>query len=146
MVRVARHPSWLRTPHRRLAALALLVALLGVSSAPSPAVASAGGFAYWGGFHVTIEGQSLRIPATQLTVSKLIRDAPSVRQTKKPANKGAITSSAAPWPCPARTRRKSARPRSSGSSMALPCEDTTLAVGDRCGDRARHVACPRRAR
>lgn len=32
----------------------------------TPAHASAGGFEYWGGFHVTIEGQSIRIPAGQL--------------------------------------------------------------------------------
>ena len=66
MVRVAHPLSWLRTTRRPLGALALLLALLAVSTMPSPAAASAGGFQYWGGFHVTIAGQSIRIPAGQL--------------------------------------------------------------------------------
>lgn len=39
---------------------------IGIGSTPSRARASAGGLAYWGGFHVTVEGQPLRIPAGQL--------------------------------------------------------------------------------
>ena len=66
MVRIAHHLSRRLTPQRRLAALALLLTLLGASSVPSPAHASAGGYQYWGGFHATVAGQTLRIPAGQL--------------------------------------------------------------------------------
>ena len=66
MVRFARQMSWLPLSPTRLLAWGLLAVLLGISTAPAPAHASAGGYQYWGGFHVTVEGQSLRIPAGQL--------------------------------------------------------------------------------
>jgi hypothetical protein len=47
--------------------LSALVALSGTSYAATANPATAVGYAYWGGFHVNLSGQSIRIPQGQLT-------------------------------------------------------------------------------